>query len=368
MLPSDPLDPLLTEERRLKKAFLPVLLLASAGPLAALACTRGVADDGVSLGSQSEHVADGGAGDLPSGACAVQDAEAPATSDAGDCADYKVAPCGLPPSFVSLSPMCNLSISQCAEICGRQFRPCEAYGDSCVDGQVVQDRPVTIECAICPGTAGRRPEGFDASPSASAGPPLGAFFAELARLEAASIDAFDRLRDELALHDAPDDLVRAAERARRDEVAHTRVMTRLARRHGGTATRVTRSPRRARPLAAIARENMVEGCIRETFGALVAAWQAARASDPEIAQALQGIARDELRHAALSWAVARFCDTRLGGAERDDIARAARAAIAELRTDAYRPLHPELVAIAGVPSGSDQRRMIDELETSLWAA
>src|SRR5262249_10142709 len=163
------------------------------------------------------------------------------------------------------------SLAQCYSLCHRMMRPCHAYGESCVNNQVVQNKPVLIECAICPGNVGRRPEGFDPSSPAAGGAPLGAFFAELARLEAASIAAFDRLPDELVEHGAPDELVLAAERSRQDEVEHTRVMTRLARRHGAAPAHVHRGTRRPRPLAEIVRENMVEGCIRETFGALVAA-------------------------------------------------------------------------------------------------
>jgi hypothetical protein len=113
---------------------------------------------------------------------------------------------------------------------------------------------------------------------------------------------------------------------------------------------------------------MVEGCIRETFGALVAAWQASHAADPEIACALQKVARDELRHAALSWAIARWSESALSAAERASIAAAREAAIDELVAEAERPLHPELVEIAGLPSGASQVRMLDGLRASLWAA
>jgi hypothetical protein len=236
-----------------------------------------------------------------------------------------------------------------------------------VNNQVVQGRPVLVECAICPGNVGRRPEGFDPTMDKVDGrAPLGAFFAELARLEAASIDAFDRLRDELVEHGAPDDLVLAAERSRQDEVDHARVMTRLARRHGASPSSVSRGTRRRRPLAEIARENMVEGCIRETFGALIAAWQASHSPDPEIAAALDRIARDELRHAALSWAIAKWSESSLSDEERASIAAAREAAIADLLDEAERPLHPDLIDVAGLPSGATQKQMLDELRTTLW--
>jgi hypothetical protein len=58
----------------------------------------------------------------------------------------------------------------------------------------------------------------------------------------------------------------------------------------------------ARSLEELAVENAVEGCVRETYGALTAIWQARTAKDPSVAAAVRRIARDETRHAALSWA------------------------------------------------------------------
>jgi len=49
-----------------------------------------------------------------------------------------------------------------------------------------------------------------------------------------------------------------------------------------------------------------EGCIGETLAALVAAEQARRSDDPVIRQALKRISRDESRHAALAWRVAKW--------------------------------------------------------------
>jgi hypothetical protein len=379
-----------TEERRLSRAFLPLLLLTVGAPAGVAACLTGAPDaNTVSAALAREDVADGGTDPTPSddagspfedggidlfdgGACSLQQAPEPSDSDAGTCAEFKSAPCGLPADYQSITDGCFMSLSQCFSICHRMMRPCHAYGDSCVNNQIVQGRPVLVECAICPGNVGRRPEGFDSTiPPSGSSPsiaPLGAFFAELARLEAASIDAFDRLRDELVEHGAPDELVLAAERSRQDEVEHTRMMTRLARRHGASPSRVARGTRRRRPLAEVARENMVEGCIRETFGALIAAWQASHSPDPEIAGALERVARDELRHAALSWAIARWSESSLSEEERASIAHAREAAIDDLLAEAERPLHPTLVQVAGLPSGAAQKQMLDGLRSTLWAA
>jgi hypothetical protein len=360
---------LLIEERRLRRAFLPLLLLTVGAPAAAVACSTGASDS--SLGSAAlRDTSDGGADiDLDGGVCGLQDAAEPATSDAGTCADYKLAPCGLPSDYVSVEGFdnCHLDIGRCARICNRPMRGCHAYGDSCVDGGIVTGKPVLIECSICPGDVGRRPEGFDATPAQSnATTPLGAFFAEVARLEAASIDAFERLEDELAQHGAPRHLVEAASLSRADEVEHARVMGDFAQRHGATPAYAPRGSWGPRPLVDVARENMVEGCVRETLGALVAEWQAAHAPDPELAAALGQIARDELRHAALSWAIARWSDSVLTPDERADVAHARAAAVETLAEEAVRPLHPVLVKDAGLPPPAIQAQMLDGLRQSLW--
>ena len=59
--------------------------------------------------------------------------------------------------------------------------------------------------------------------------------------------------------------------------------------------RVEALPTRA--LGVVAIENAVEGCVRETFGALIASWQAEHARDPGIKRLMRSIARDETRHA-----------------------------------------------------------------------
>ncbi len=61
-----------------------------------------------------------------------------------------------------------------------------------------------------------------------------------------------------------------------------------------------------RSLEALAVENAVEGCVRETMGALFAMHQAASAADPHVRATMVSIAPDETRHAALGWAVAEW--------------------------------------------------------------
>ena len=157
--------------------------------------------------------------------------------------------------------------------------------------------PYTVACGMCP-TTGRRPEGLRVARRARRGTPvLGDFFAQTSCLEAASVHAFERLALDLRARGAPDGLVRLARSSARDEVRHARVTAKLARRFGAEA----RPPRglvsRSMTLEELVRQNAVEGCVRETFGALVALWQSTHAHDAGVRRAMAGIAADEARHA-----------------------------------------------------------------------
>lgn len=178
---------------------------------------------------------------------------------------------------------------------------------------------------------------------------VGAFFAEVMQLEAASIDAFAILAAELAEHGAPADLVAAAERAGRDEVRHARMAETLMRRFGGAAERPVVPRRPVRPLREVALENAVEGCVREAYGAFVASWQASAARDEAIRAVMRRVAADEIEHAELSFAVAAWAEPLLSPAEREEV-RAARAeAVAALQEELAAEPSPALREIAGLP-------------------
>jgi hypothetical protein len=175
------------------------------------------------------------------------------------------------------------------------------------------------------------------------------------------------LARELRSLDAPRALVCAAERAARDEVRHTRSMNALARRFGVHP----RLPRIASPaprsLESIACENAAEGCVRETFGALIATWQAKAARDRDVRAAMELIAVDETRHAALSWRVSRWTDTRLSREAKKRVADARRAALRELEVELGLRVPRELVELAGYPRPGAMRRMFATLHDGLWS-
>jgi hypothetical protein len=154
----------------------------------------------------------------------------------------------------------------------------------------------------------------------------------------------------------------------RDEQRHARLATALAARAGVGVSLPHVASTPVRSLEAIARENAVEGCVRETFGAAIAVAQSSTATDPRVRAAMDRIGADELRHADLAWDVARWLDSRLDRAARNRVARARRRAARDLVRSASRPVHPELVAHLGLPEAWRAVGIAKQLTEVLWRA
>jgi rubrerythrin len=234
------------------------------------------------------------------------------------------------------------------------------------DERAVQD----INCAVIGRlTAGAsvaaHPRGYDCGRVGDR--ELGDYFARVAALEAVAVDAFERLADELAALGAPDELAAWARRSADDERRHARDMGALARRFGATP-RAHQAQRFAkRDLFAVALENAVEGCVRETYGAVVGHHQAAHAQDHAVRAAMAQVAEDETRHAALSWAVAEWALPQLSAAQHQQLQQAQRAALVDLRRAVARPEAETLVRDAGLPTADAGLAMLDALQQQVWA-
>lgn len=216
-------------------------------------------------------------------------------------------------------------------------------------------------CAIGRRHAGMRPCRRD-----RAGSVVGGYLAQAARLEAASVDAFLDLGVALGGLGAPRRLVRGAARAAADEIRHARQTGALSSLYGVEARGPSVEPVTAPNLEALALENAVEGCVRETFGALCGAYQAARAADPVVRTTLEQITRDETTHALLSWQIAAWAEPRLDRAALRRVREARRAAIRELRDEAAVAPQPELCATLGVPDAARATVLLGALDQGLW--
>ena len=227
--------------------------------------------------------------------------------------------------------------------------------------KIVERKP-NPGCAI-----GRRPRGLlPAAPCASRSE-IARYFSEAARLEAASVAAFRRLRLELRLHGAPRLLLDLARRAAREEIAHARMVTGLARAFGAVPEPARVGTLPPRDLEAVASENAVEGCVRETYGALVASWQARTARDPAVRNVYAQIAEDELSHAALAWQVAEWLRPRLSSDGRARVEAVKADAVDTLMTELEASVDPELTQIAGVPATTAALALAEHMQSSLWA-
>lgn len=235
---------------------------------------------------------------------------------------------------------------------------------------VSRDATVTVlESEALPSSGaciGRRPPGLRAG-GPLAGSELACFFADVARLEASSVPAFERIARELEALGAPRDLVDGALAASDDEVRHAYTIAGLARRLGAEPHAPIVDPLPLRGLYELALDNAIEGCVRETFGALVGHHQAQAARDPELRAIFERIAEDETRHAALSWSIAAWAEPELDGAERARLREARERAIVELRAEMSAPRCDELYGWAGFPAPASAARLVDALEQSIWS-
>jgi hypothetical protein len=220
--------------------------------------------------------------------------------------------------------------------------------------------------------AGRLAEGCSLSRPSGSVRTTGEWLATMAELERSAVDAFARMAIELRHHGAPEALVTRAEEARADETRHAGAMARQAERFGGRVRASTPAPMHARDLEAIAVENAVEGCVRETFGAILAAYQARTATDAELRRELAIIAADEARHAQLSWDLAAWIEPLLDADARANVERTRTQALASfheaiaLEADSQAAI-PGLVALAGLPSREIAEALYEAARPTLMA-
>jgi hypothetical protein len=233
------------------------------------------------------------------------------------------------------------------------------------DGTVIFLSQITLPPWGCP-VAGRRPEGLQAVDSPAPCSELGVYFASAAHLEAASVHAFARFARELHALGAPEELVSDAWRAAIEEIAHTRMVGMIAERFGAEVPEPRIEAPPAREAFAIALENAVEGCVRETYGALVAWYQAETATDSMVKNAMAQIAEDETRHADLSWRVAQWLEPQLSDSERAHIDRARNGAFAALREElSAAGLSEASCALIGLPDQKGSVALLNQLGTAL---
>jgi hypothetical protein len=184
---------------------------------------------------------------------------------------------------------------------------------TCTPRTCVPGRPFLVDGALRTAPVAERSDWLAASawPDAELLSPAlreraGAFYAECAALEHASVASFARFTLGLLAVAAPAELVAESVRAMADEIEHARVTYDLAshflgRRVGPGALSTQGALDDGSTLDELALSTFVEGCVGETLGAVEAREAAAHAVDPVLRVALERIADDEARHAALAF-------------------------------------------------------------------
>jgi rubrerythrin len=334
-------------KRPLSTTLRRIVLLALA-PLPLAACTG--------------QVQDGTGGGGGSGACAPH-------WISGDEANggEVLFPCGLPPAPSQDGQSSN---TLCSEYCmgSTSFNTCWVTSDGGSSDLAFDDTdggtgPTVVACYQ--DHTGRRPAGLVEHADAGARS-IGEVLARAAYLEAAAVDAFRDLAVQLEAHGAPPSLVKRLRRAARDESRHARDVGALARARGAEPAPVTVAETGLRSVLSLALENAREGCVRETWGAASAVAQAERAEDPEVRALMEGIARDELGHAALSWDLGAWLATRLSAEEQALVEAQRTRAVAELGQELEGALPEPWARALGVPSRPVARAIFASMRAAVW--
>ena len=206
--------------------------------------------------------------------------------------------------------------------------------------------------------------GFEAI-AISASDESGRWLARMAALETASVPAFETLEAELREHRAPGRLIVAAERSAKDERRHAAIIGQLARGYGATAGPFVGRSEPVRTIEEIATENMIEGRVREAFGALVAAFQATSAGDPIARAAFAAVAPDELFHAQLADAVDQWARSLLPIVARRRVEEAGHEACGKLSQELVNEPEPMLRKFLGFPDATRAQELIGLLAEEL---
>jgi hypothetical protein len=214
--------------------------------------------------------------------------------------------CQRPGDLCGSDADCSASSACSAGIEGNHERSCSPK--SCVPG-----RPFLVDGALRTAPIADRSDWLVAGAwpdtavlSAALRERAGDFYAECAALEHASVASFARFTLGLLAVAAPPEFVAESVRAMADEIEHARMTYDIAshflgRPVGPGALSTEGALGGSSTLDELALATFVEGCVGETLGAVEAREAAAHAVDPVLRAALERIADDEARHAALAF-------------------------------------------------------------------
>ncbi len=208
----------------------------------------------------------------------------------------------------------------------------------------------------------------EAENEANANSVVGRLLASRARAADYATRAHRRLRDDLGRMGAHPALALWADEAADDAKAHAAALRKLAARYDTHDRALTsRAPDAApRTLEQLAEDNLTTGCVHGTFDALVALHQGRSATDRELAELMTNIGNDEIRHAALAFAVHAFVEPKLSEAARARLVAIREQAATALVSSLHQPPRADVARLAGVPSVAEARALAADLGAALW--
>jgi hypothetical protein len=195
---------------------------------------------------------------------------------------------------------------------------------------------------------------------------LVAHYTAMAALEHASVASFARFSLELLALGAPSELVTEAHKAALDEVEHARTAFAIASRLAGQVIGPDKLPAATAPLGAsveaFVASLVMEGCVGETLGAAEGLDVARRVEDPALRAALERIAADEERHAALAWRTLKWALEVFGGEAREAAAAAfAAAAVVYAADPTEGPVNEAFGMLAAATLGEIRRDVLAQV-------
>jgi hypothetical protein len=192
-------------------------------------------------------------------------------------------------------------------------------------------------------------------------------FQRAAYYEAASIVAFQQLIFDLQTLGAPSELVRAAEHGKADEARHTRLSIAASGSFDGPPPspwpRLPGARRRTLSALDLALDNAVAGCVNETFGTWLQLYQARAAPKAWQRAVARRIARDEARHAALSFRIFDWLAPQLDQAERRLVSSHMLQATRGLLQSSELP--PDVASSIGMPNRAHIASVLHRLREAL---
>lgn len=248
-------------------------------------------------------------------------------------------------------PLSHTVVDAVAELRARNFRA----GRAALRGNAQGENRTAGRCengTVHSGSfhEGRRPTGLVDSAPIPIGSTDGDLFAAMSLNAAAAVIAYRQLGRELGALGAPRSLRDRVRRAAWDSIRHTRFADGLALRFGSEPERPMIDTQRPRTLAELARDNAVEGCVREAWSAALALWQAEYALAPIVREAMRDFAHDKMRHAQLAWDIHRWAIGRIQESEVVAVDEACRRAIARILRAPVPFLTPAALRNVGLPA------------------